>query len=381
MPGLGCGGTSGDDPGHPHHSRSSSAFTKKSLAGRGRTGSLPCPCRRSGICCAPCSRLSMQSLWCRRWWNVCQTCSSSSTRSFLIPIRKSKCPRSCLRTSLCARFCVIRSWLDSWWKCRRSYPVLPCCFCRLCSRLRSRTLSFQLLVDNPVPRPGGAGGPPGLPRGQSSTAFSEQIAEFADLQVEVFQIFIQSRVPQRLLRFPLDKLVKGVLALFPGRKKVRRSRAPRGRNWVVPWPNTGCGFFSLLLRSKSGAFLVCSSGSPSYPVAWSRCWCRLCTVAACESWRLQEEFPLPRAPRRAGVRCIRDACFAWFNNGYMFCERLLANFTYFPRVVHSDPWCSSPFRRMEKCAQLMLRVAVSLRAVRTLNLDIISASFPCDGVG
>ena len=83
----------------------------------------------------------------------------------------------------------------------------------------------------------------------------------------------------------------------------------------------------------------------------------------------------------SGVRCIRDACFAWFNNGYMFYERLLANFTYFPRVVHSDPWCSSPFRRMEKCAQLMLRVAVSLRAVRTLNLDIISASFPCDGVG
>ena len=29
----------------------------------------------------------------------------------------------------------------------------------------------------------------------------------------------------------------------------------------------------------------------------------------------------------------------------------------------------------------MLRVAVSLRAVRTLNLDIISTSSPCDGVG
>ena len=41
----------------------------------------------------------------------------------------------------------------------------------------------------------------------------------------------------------------------------------------------------------------------------------------------------------------------------------------------------SPFRRMEKCAQLMLRVAVSLRAVRTLNLDIIPTSSSCDGVG
>ena len=37
-----------------------------------------------------------------------------------------------------------------------------------------------------------------------------------------------------------------------------------------------------------------------------------------------------------GVRGIRDACFAWFNSGYMFYERLLANFTYFLRVVHSD---------------------------------------------
>ena len=44
-------------------------------------------------------------------------------------------------------------------------------------------------------------------------------------------------------------------------------------------------------------------------------------------------------------------------------------------------WRSSPFRRMEKCAQLMLRVAVFLRAVRTLNLDIISTSSSCDGVG
>ena len=31
-------------------------------------------------------------------------------RSFLVPFRLSKCPRSCLETSLCARFCVTRSW-------------------------------------------------------------------------------------------------------------------------------------------------------------------------------------------------------------------------------------------------------------------------------
>ena len=116
---------------------------------------------------------------------------------------------------------------------------------------------------------------------------------------------------------------------------------------------------------------------------------------------LLEEFSLLRALRRA-IRtwksglCLRprifqsfgvwvlpleyvvfsDACFAWFNSGNMFYERLLANFKNFLRAVHSDPWRSSPFRRMEKCAQLMLRVAVSLRAVRTLNLDIISTSSP-----
>ena len=44
-------------------------------------------------------------------------------------------------------------------------------------------------------------------------------------------------------------------------------------------------------------------------------------------------------------------------------------------------WRSSSFRRMEKCAQLMLRVAVSLDALRTLSLDIISTSSSCDGVG
>ena len=61
-----------------HPSRSSSAL-KKSPAGRGRTG-----CFGSGRRNRFCSRLSMQSFSCRfskilrrRWWNSCQTCSSS----------------------------------------------------------------------------------------------------------------------------------------------------------------------------------------------------------------------------------------------------------------------------------------------------------------
>ena len=78
-----------------------------------------------------------------------------------------------------------------------------------------------------------------------------------------------------------------------------------------------CGFFSLLLRSKSGASWSASlSGSPSYPVAWSSCWCRL-RLATSPSWRLLEEFPLLRALRRA-VRtwksglCLRPRFFQSF---------------------------------------------------------------------
>ena len=41
-------------------------------------------------------------------------------------------------------------------------------------------MSAEQIVDNPVPRPGGAGDPHGFPRGQGSTAFSEQIPEFPD---------------------------------------------------------------------------------------------------------------------------------------------------------------------------------------------------------
>ena len=49
-----------------------------------------------------------------------------STGSRLFPCRLSKCPRFFLRTSLCAQFCVTRSWQNSWWKCRRSCPIPGC---------------------------------------------------------------------------------------------------------------------------------------------------------------------------------------------------------------------------------------------------------------
>ena len=93
--------------------------------------------------------------------------------------------------------------------------------------------------------------------------------------------------------------------------------------------------------------------------AW---WCRLCLGAAGQLWRLLEEFPVLRGRLVAlfalgyldfafalvsfslrclgvafGVRCIRDACFAWFNSGYMFYGRFWTNFSIFYVAVNSNP--------------------------------------------
>ena len=116
-----------------------------------------------------------------------------------------------------------------------------------------------------------------------------------------------------------------------------------------------------LLRGKSGPGWRVLSWSTLLRSGWSSRWCRLCLDTS-PSWRLLEEFPLLRASPpccshleiwtspspsclsvlrclgvASGVRRIRDACFAWFNSGCMFYERLMANFAYFLRVVNSDP--------------------------------------------
>ena len=103
-----------------------------------------------------------------------------------------------------------------------------------------------------------------------------------------------------------------------------------------------------------GAFFSCL---PSYAVALSSRWCRLCTGAACQSWRLMEEFPVlcgwlvaqfalgnldfafafvSFSPSVFGC-CLwstsyfRDAYAAWFNSGYIIYGRLWTNFKYFLR--------------------------------------------------
>ena len=120
------------------------------------------------------------------------------------------------------------------------------------------------------------------------------------IQVAVVKIFSQSRVPQRLPSDSPGQAGQGFFRTFPHRKKVRRSRAPRGRTGrgvelmdavslaaVSSVAQHGVRILLLVAEKQEWCFLVCSSDSPSYPVAWSR-WCRLCTGAACQSWKLLE---------------------------------------------------------------------------------------------
>ena len=93
------------------------------------------------------------------------------------------------------------------------------------------SMTAEQIVDNPVPRPEVAGDLQGFPRGQGSTAFWEQIPEFPDpgggrqdFQPVQGSAASSSDSP--------GQTGQGVFSTFPRKKKVQRSRAPRGRNWV-----------------------------------------------------------------------------------------------------------------------------------------------------
>ena len=93
------------------------------------------------------------------------------------------------------------------------------------------SMTAEQIVDNPVPRPGVAGDLQGFPSTQGSTAFSEQIPEFPDpgggrqdFQPVQGSAASSSDSP--------GQAGEGFSRTFPNRKKVRRSRAPRGRNQV-----------------------------------------------------------------------------------------------------------------------------------------------------
>ena len=123
-------------------------------------------------------------------------------------------------------------------------------------------------VDTPAVGGSGAGGGlSGFLPGQN----------YSMVVLEIFKVYPVDRTPLRLLRILLDKLAKGFFALFPNGEKVRRSRAPRSRNWVPSrahgrreprqwslwWHNMVCGVFSLLLRGRKHHFFLWFTLLPS----------------------------------------------------------------------------------------------------------------------
>ena len=193
--GLNYTATIRNPPTHTHTSRSSSASTKQSPAGRGQTGLLP--------------------LYAPHERDLRRTVQQIVDTVPLVPL------------------------LDD------PVPMLPCCFCRLCTGSRRRKFTFQLVVvvelvevfpvffqDRILQRCGP----------EPWTFLLLEVFEVFNvdrvqqrfwsrspcpqIQVEVFKIFNQSKVPYRLLRFLLDTLVKGFYALFYTGKKCEDPAHP-----------------------------------------------------------------------------------------------------------------------------------------------------------
>ena len=154
---------------------------------------------------------------------------------------------------------------------------------------QSYSFTAEQIVDNPVPRPG---------------------------VLEVFKVFSVDRVQQRFrsrsLSFPIQVAADMIFSLSRAPQRHFSPEEKKCEDPAHPGVGTGCALelmdavslagvssvaqhgvrlLLLVAEKQEWCLLVCSSGSPSYPVAWSSCWCRLC-LATSPSWRLLEEFPL-----------------------------------------------------------------------------------------
>ena len=163
-----CGARRRVWPEIPRYSR----LTRKNSGVRGLTGSSRSG-RRRGISGAQWNRSSKtrsscRSLMflCRRWRTNWWRCAGSSILTS--PSRISKCPRSPLHPVILAGAVCdsLSRRRNSWWKCRRSYPTR--------TGLWSRTRIFQFLMVVVV------------------------------MVVEVFSVYTQDRVPQRLVEQNID---------------------------------------------------------------------------------------------------------------------------------------------------------------------------------
>ena len=131
---------------------------------------------------------------------------------------------------------------------------------------RHYSITAEQIVDNPVPRPGGTRGLQGLHRGQSSNSVFGADRRISRSRWSSSKFSASPGFRIVFFGFSWTSWVKGVFALFPTGKcedpahpgvgtGVRsRAHGRRELSWgLVPWLNTGCVVFSLLLRGKSGA--------------------------------------------------------------------------------------------------------------------------------
>ena len=218
-----------------------------------------------------CPRLLLMSL-CHRWWTSCRTLSISSPHSRLILSRLSKCPRSCLSMSLCAR------------------PV-------------PTTVSYSSLlwtveqhVDIPVPGGGGSSsGLQGLLPRQRSTESPSRKRTSERIVEQIVDPVSRGSLPGSLpgqgsssshspagVEERADEPGEGVFRTFPQNKKVRRSLRIRGWNCLrtpahprrrLSWrtPSSGCGSRMTNLASRTTGTDALSVLSGSHRLA-SR-WC------------------------------------------------------------------------------------------------------------
>ena len=140
---------------------------------------------------------------CRLWWNSWWTCSSSLTRSFLLPSRLSKCPSSSLSASRHEPRFVSRSWRNSW-----EVPTIV--------SFSSLQRVMEQTVDIPAPRGSGSrGGLQGFSQDRVQQLLPTLTFQFL---VVIFKVSSQARVPlPHLLTLVLRmRLVKGFLYFSPG---------------------------------------------------------------------------------------------------------------------------------------------------------------------
>ena len=150
---------------------------------------------------------------CRLWWNNWWTCSSSLTRSVLLPSRLSTCPKIFIERIREPQLAETAGGSND------DHLLLHDCF----FERASGAADCEQNVD--IPAVGGGelvevflGFLPGLNSSVTAEQNVDNPVRPGSAGVAV-KIFSQSRAPQRLPRIFLDKLVKGFFALFPGLKK------------------------------------------------------------------------------------------------------------------------------------------------------------------